>query len=350
MTIMTRLAKNILISLISLSFSLVLAELGLRMLGDAPGPKPVAYEPDKFSCKEPFKEDINAGWSLKPGSYSIRQEGREEPVSININNDGSRRTSYQPVSSNRQIILVGDSYIFGHGLNDNETLGWLLQAHLSNATVINHGVGGYGTCQVLIKVRELAPYIKPGAKIIYGFSSFHAARNVADPRSDYWIAMTSPDHSSQYPYCKLRRVGEGKEFSQDSEKGEIMILPAKIWHPIIPFTGYLSLSRRLTNTYLTLLADKEKDQRDVSIGIIRDLQGVIKEKESELVVLLQDVEAVDRPYYSEELAKLGIRTIDGTIEKTAVSLRLSDGHPGPKVNIIWARMVEEVLGGSINDS
>ena len=139
---------------LSLTCSLLLAELGLRLLGDTAGTIPVAYEPEKFFYKEPFREDRKLGWSLKPGRYSIVQDGRGEPVRIGINQDGSRVTSEQnaderKIVSGPQLILVGDSYMFGHGLHNEETLGWQLQRRFPNLRVINWGVGGYSTCQVL---------------------------------------------------------------------------------------------------------------------------------------------------------------------------------------------------------
>lgn len=340
---MKRLFKNILIVSFSFLLSLVLAEVGLRLLGDTPGPQPVRYEPEKFSAKEPFVSDIITGWSLKPGRYSIRQEGREEPVRINIDLDGSRITSYAPIPANNHIRLVGDSYIFGHGLHDYETLGWQLQAGLNNVRVFNHGVGGYGTCQVLLNLLKIAHHIKPGTKVIYGLSSFHAQRSIADPRLDYWIAMTSPDHSSHYPRCQLKQSKPETQSLKLDSQDEVEFLKPRIWNPLLPLTGQLVLSRRITDAYLSLATESQESQRAITITIIRVIDNLVKEKDSELVVLLQDLTAVDLAYYQGELAKLKVMVVDGSEEGKEASQRLTDGHPGPEMNKAWAGMVAKLV-------
>lgn len=349
---MLRILKNITAMGLSLTCSLLLAELGLRLLGDTPGTIPLAYEPEKFFYKDPFREDRKLGWSLKPGGYSIVQDGRGEPVRIGINQDGSRVTSEQNNSQigivhEPQIILVGDSYMFGHGLHDEETLGWKLQERLSNFRVLNFGVGGYSTCQVLIQLRSISSEILPGAKVIYGLSSFHAQRNSADPRSDYWMAMSSPNHSSQYPFCSIKIDNHNGDYTQDKGYGSIQLQPARTWSPLVPLTGTLAISRRITNAYLSILAEKHEKQREVTIEIIDDINQFLKHRDTELLILLQDIDPEDYSLYTSSLASLGIRVIDGSSEMAVGDSRLSDGHPGPKMNWSWANLVEGALLGRV---
>lgn len=355
--------QNIVALSLSLACSLFLAELGLRLLGDSPGITPVAYEPAKFFYKEPFKEDEKLGWSLRPGRYTIMQDGRAEPVRIEVNRDGSRITSSRDVlwqkaseqnttdkhilpgniGEESQVVLVGDSYMFGHGLHNEETLGWQLQARLPDVRVINFGVGGYSTCQVLAQVKEISSNISTGAKIIYGLSSFHAQRNMADPRSDYWMAMTSPNHSSQYPFCSLKKTLSNIEPSLSKEEGGIELHAARTWSPLVPFTGELAISRRITNAYLSFLAEGREKQRELTIELMEKLKGVLSQRGAELWVLWQDIDPEDDSFYRRALLNRGIRIIDGGGDVVEVTSRLSDGHPGPKMNWHWAKIIEGVL-------
>ena len=115
----------------------------------------------------------------------------------------------------------------------------------------------------------------------------------------------------------------------------------------MPLTGTSAISRRVTNAYLSILAETDEKQRVLTIKIIEGIKEVLKQRDAEILVLLQDLESNDHSFYVSSLASLGIRVIDGSSEMAVGDSRLSDGHPGPKMNWSWANLVEGALLGRV---
>jgi len=103
--------------------------------------------------------DARTGWVLSP---NLRNQVRVDPGGhfvISTNDDGYRLTT--PVGQSQPdttpvVILVGDSFVQGVGVDDNETFAWLL-ARDTPWAIVNLGVLGYGTDQELL---SLSGYLK----------------------------------------------------------------------------------------------------------------------------------------------------------------------------------------------
>jgi hypothetical protein len=69
-----------------------------------------------------------------------------------------RRLAYpadrQPSAAAPVLLLVGDSFVQGIGVEDEETLAWQLALARPDRRVINLGVAGYGTDQMLLSVED----------------------------------------------------------------------------------------------------------------------------------------------------------------------------------------------------
>jgi len=76
--------------------------------------------------------------------------------SYNVDGDGFRRT-HPDVQAKRKILMVGDSALFGVGVDDEDTLSSQLQRHVGSAyRVVNAGVAGYDGSQSFEVARELS--------------------------------------------------------------------------------------------------------------------------------------------------------------------------------------------------
>jgi hypothetical protein len=76
--------------------------------------------------------DPELGYRLLPGKYqdifSRRSRGRERlPTNVTIRNDGTRWTGECEPSSSTVAYIFGDSWVFGTGVNDEQTFAFLLQ-------------------------------------------------------------------------------------------------------------------------------------------------------------------------------------------------------------------------------
>ena len=99
---------------------------------------------------------------------------------VSTNSKGLRdkkEYSYENRNNKFRIVVIGDSFTFGHRVSNNETYSFLLERMLDNVEVINMGVEDYGTDQQLIYLKEEGVKYKPDL-IILGFMSDSIHRNI----------------------------------------------------------------------------------------------------------------------------------------------------------------------------
>jgi hypothetical protein len=138
---------NLGLLLISSIFALVLSEAALRLLGW--GPLYVSPEREQF-----WKYDSLLGWAHQPGQVGIfaTQQFRTE-VRINQTGLRDREHQYERSDDTKRILVLGDSFAWGYGVEESERFSQLMETAL-DVEVINGGVSGYSTDQELIWFRN----------------------------------------------------------------------------------------------------------------------------------------------------------------------------------------------------
>jgi lysophospholipase L1-like esterase len=110
-------------------------------------------------------------YELQP-SLNVRFKNAQ----ISINKDGyrGRLVSKQKGEDTFRIILLGDSFAFGWGVEEDETFAFHLEQILNkrlegkpNVEVINFGVPGYSTFQQVALFEEKGMEYKPDAVLVY---------------------------------------------------------------------------------------------------------------------------------------------------------------------------------------
>jgi lysophospholipase L1-like esterase len=134
---------NLALLLISTVFALLLCEIALRLMGQ--GPLYVSPERDRF-----WKYDSLLGWAHEPGQEGIF-ETEQFRTSVRINQKGlrDREHSYERVDDSGRILVLGDSFAWGYGVEESERFSQLLETSL-DVEVVNAGVSGYSTDQELL--------------------------------------------------------------------------------------------------------------------------------------------------------------------------------------------------------
>lgn len=126
-----------------------------------PAPKPLHFTLRKNAKIQVVTLKSPRSWNLTPpvlhlpygaklstqAQEYIREQSRTQYM-YTIDAEGQRLTL--PLSNaERKILVVGDSVPFGVGVNDDDTMPSHLQRFLPDVKVINGGVGGYSSSQVL---------------------------------------------------------------------------------------------------------------------------------------------------------------------------------------------------------
>jgi hypothetical protein len=104
--------------------------------------------------------DPQLGWKLTPG-WTGRHRHHDFDVSYRIAATGFRHDVRQAQRPGPRVAVLGDSFTFGLGVDDDETFVSLLNAGGTHTgRFINRGVPGYSTDQELIQFRSLGVSLK----------------------------------------------------------------------------------------------------------------------------------------------------------------------------------------------
>lgn len=162
-------ATNVLIFTVSVLVSLVVAEIGFRLATGVPLLDTTDWREDGARTNVIGNRaalDPVLGWTLAP---NFRSEG------FNTIDHGFRRNFDETEIRPGAILAVGDSFTEGFdAVNDAGT--W--PAHLEKMTgtpVINAGVAGYATDQIILRAEQVLPIVKPKTLII-GFTEVDISR------------------------------------------------------------------------------------------------------------------------------------------------------------------------------
>jgi hypothetical protein len=95
--------------------------------------------------------DPITGYSPGDGTFVIREWN---DATITIRQGVRLNPNFTPPSADGAILAVGDSFVFGDEVSDNETWPAILEQRI-NRRVVNGGVSGYGTAQAVLRAAQL---------------------------------------------------------------------------------------------------------------------------------------------------------------------------------------------------
>jgi len=98
-----------------------------------------------------WRADRDYGWSHRPGVRGVFEtHGVQAFVTINAKGFRGPEVDYARRPDRPRVLVLGDSYVWGFGVNDDEVFTELLRRNLPNAEIVNLGVSGYSTDQELL--------------------------------------------------------------------------------------------------------------------------------------------------------------------------------------------------------
>jgi hypothetical protein len=154
---MVALRARLLTALLALAASLVFGTAGFEIVSRRIGlPLPTLDDPAERG--KLFAYDATKGWFHTPGVRTARYIRGPDEGRITINSLGLRgpEIGFTPERGVTRILVLGDSFAFGAGVNDEHTFPARLGDDLGPGfEVVNLGVTGYSTDQELILYEEL---------------------------------------------------------------------------------------------------------------------------------------------------------------------------------------------------
>ena len=129
------------------------------------------------------RPDPETGYAPTPSGSTLRTDSLTALTYTVLNDSrGARSERVRDGDEPAAALLVGGSYVWGHGLDYADTFASSLERTLG-ARVANFAFGGFGTVQSLQMMErnlDLAPEL-----VIYGFMQDHARRNLAPCAPSY---------------------------------------------------------------------------------------------------------------------------------------------------------------------
>lgn len=171
--------KKLALSAVSVLLTLLVAEAALRILGVGAAGRGSAWFAGGNHPRFLFQPDAESGYTLRPG-FQGREiaPGNEFDVPAVIDARGLRD---QPHTEPPRpcILAVGDSMTFGEGVPADRSYSAVLEK-TAGIRVYNGGVPGYSSRQMLVRLRRLAPGLRPDV-VVFTLSPHWDRQRCATP-------------------------------------------------------------------------------------------------------------------------------------------------------------------------
>lgn len=265
-------------------------------------------------------------------------------VNYKINNYGLRNTNSSNNNSCHCIFFFGCSMIFGQGINDNETLPYLLGEKTNHKyRIYNFGVGGYGPNQILYEIEsggisKIVKGCKDNTAIYMGVEN-HVERATGKL---FW-----QKYSPKYDLIKDKLVYQ-KSFESGSNAK--LIIDDNLKSIMQKSQIYICVNRMIFLTRLTPPIKEKQKYEKLYIVMLGKMRNILKEKYNtkRFIVLFWD------DNYS---GKCILKSLDSnTFENYSVCSILpgfnissknyliqNDGHPNKHTNEVLANFLAKKI-------
>jgi hypothetical protein len=165
----------------------------------------------------PAATDLETAWLVRPAAF--------RHLTFTYDARGYRNSTEM---ERAEVALLGDSFVEGWYVTDQETTASVLQAELGKP-VANLGVAGYGTLQELILLKRETPRLRPAVAVWFFFEGndfYDDWRCQGTLKSPAWVKATS--------YTSGQPVTQAYTWRQQSLAGNFLRLLRAWSDPLIP--------------------------------------------------------------------------------------------------------------------
>ncbi|MGM9991436.1 MAG: hypothetical protein ACI376_01115 [Candidatus Bruticola sp.] len=273
------------------------------------------------------------GWLNRVGTIEVDEEGCRH--SVTIWPDGQRASRpYKERAAHPRVLMLGCSYLYGFGLNDEQTLAWKLNQHYPQASFDNYGTVGWGTYQSLL----LGEYLLRSQTydlVLYFYIKNHCLR------------------SEKGKYAGQFKMGEIYAAAPEVFMQEDMLCIRPSFYYNLPLKEYFALAEYSSLVYnagrqeFYAKASRDGNYNKQMTHLIRSLcdnfSKVCADKKSQFaVVLLED----NTDYLDSWGQESNYPVLDIRFESENVKYRNGGNerfHPNEAAQDIWLAKLEEQL-------
>jgi len=260
-----------------------------------------------------------------PGEYDVR-------VTTNsIGLRGPREYRIERTPGTRRIVLLGDSFTFGFGVEDDEVVSTVLEDRLNGPAgaprteVVNMGVSGFGQAEELVTWQKRAQAWKPDAVVILYFDNDignNAVAGLFAVGQDGRIVRTGAEYmpgarlqESLYAIAPVRWLFEHSE----------------AWNLVRNRLSQLVQNAKLEKQGLKSFDDTTTSGVALTRALLGELAREIRAAGAEPVIFVIPNRAIvsNYPLSAPETEALGAKLVDGRLFLTSEDYYRADGHWRP---------------------
>jgi len=287
------------------------------------------------------------GWTHIPlVSGSFESYGFDTKVRINSKGFRGREIDYARDRQFMRVLMLGDSYVWGFGVQEEEMFTSRMEALIPNLEIVNLGVSGYSTDQELLLYEDEGRKYKADlAVIVVAFNDFEGNM------------LTTQSHVYGKPAFVLQTNGDLAIINQP------VVQTSLIKRTAVRLASYSYVLTQL-NRYLTepklhppLTIDKNQTKRfprsageEMTARLIMELKRATSQDGIQLLVVLVDGFGNDRgivSFFAE--ANIDCLVLDEHMDFQDKSLHLPDGfHWSSKGHEAVARVLGEKIKPKLN--
>jgi len=320
--------KNILLVFFSFLFTITIVELGLFFNNDK---KIINIKSEKNFTKHVKVKKTYLGTQPLSGvqHHKIVKNGINVIDSYyTINENNFRQTpQVNNLAKEKTLNFFGGSKTFGWGLNDDETLPYLIQAYFPKWKINNYAISGYGVHQMLAQITKEPDLIKD-INILVTYIA-HVPR--ANCKRDFTFGtpryvLNKKNELIRSGYCNFgffNKLPLPSIFGKIIKRSEIKILLDKIY-----------FRKSLYN----------KEDVELFLTIIKEINKIIINKKNFFFVGYISQKTETDNYIIKKLKENKIKIIDLSLDENNKKYKIPlDGHPTKQANVERSLMIWENL-------
>lgn len=253
-----------------------------------------------------WQTDPVYGYRHIPGSHGRHTKAGSFDVAYTIDDSGNRVTPV-PGTETGRVLVLGCSYTFGHGVEDDQSWPWRLGEARPGIRVVNRAVMGWGTVHALISLEDEL-LNNPPDLVLYGWIPGHLRRNYI---RHSWVS-TLASFDRLHPHYEL---------------GDTQL----------EHRGVIDLSRALPDSTPGLNATEEL----LTLAMLKRMHELCEEAGIPIVLLRLGNSKRNQHVVDRLLKDSGVRVLDLT--GLAGGRLRGDGHPNPRWHTNVARELTPLL-------
>ena len=293
-----------------------------------------------------FKFSLEYGTMLYKNQKIIQSCPGHWKFTYNINDYGYRGKLI-PISNSydkKNIVILGDSYTFGYGVNDGEEYASVMSKRLEKEfNIINLGVGGWGLTQQIRRYYEFGQLYSPKIVVLMYSSN--------DPKDNLKNKVTIIDNG------RFRFQNSNNTINWIKKYLSHFIIQKSQLYNFIKGRLYKFFEKRIVNEEIkkSKINSKIKDETPYKEKFYNDLLEVfandLKEKEIDFIMISVPDQINRFENIKNKVTELDSQGIINYIEITPwfknfsnnLNLYSPEGHPGKDWHYIISKNLSEII-------